>query len=93
MSVRACSHCSRPYWAYPHHWPPGYCSTPCFDNRGKRVLQSGELAPEQPLSVVAELREHLSAEHATADLTAWFADCRRCEVLQERLTYAVREAV
>jgi hypothetical protein len=92
MSVRACSHCRREYWAYPGHWPAGYCSTPCFNDRGRRVTESGELAPEQPLSVVAELREHLTTMHATADLTAWFPHCRRCEALQERLTYAVREA-
>lgn len=56
------------------------------------MLESGELAPEQPLAVVAELREHLTTIHDTADLTVWFPECRRCEVLQERLTYAVREA-
>lgn len=93
MSVRDCSRCGRPFWSYAGITPVGYCSQACFDGRNKRVHKHQELQDEAAQDVIQDIRVHLGLVHASSNLTDWYEACADCDRLQERLAYALREAV
>lgn len=96
MSVSNCRTCAKPFWKYPHlpvPPPSGFCSMSCFENRKQRERKPGKsLSIEPPAAVLVEMREHLTEAHGTADVTAWFEACQRCETLQTRYAAALAEA-
>jgi hypothetical protein len=65
----------------------------CYDARKIREKKPGKsLSIEPPAAVLSEMREHLTEEHGTSDIHAWFKDCPRCERLEERYATALKEA-
>ncbi len=92
MSTTRCSGCGNYHWPYAGAPFRPFCSEPCWAKRRKNAGRATSLSVEQAHDVLTEIRAHNLAVHVSNSITAWFDDCRACEILQERYAAALHEA-
>ena len=79
MSVRACMHCRRFFWALPlFPLPRGYCGFPCWELRRKTEHTA---APPEAERIQRQIRQHRINEHGSDSPLDWY-DCMICDRLE-----------